>query len=198
MITSHELAKSTTLASAFHLQGSSLGHFTTTVASSVLHSSARSTLSLPLPVWFGEMRTGCARMAELRWCHSACAVAVMHAELGSSVASQRMAQARCQGITENAISSEEDGAYYVTSHLSRTPTSEGQTWGSLSPRAFSKPRRLFGMRSVQRKWRECLSISKAFLIMFLDSNSTTYSWIITSVLQYSQHIFRISDGSKSA
>ena len=66
-------------------------------------------------------------MAELRWCHSACAIAVMHAELGSSVESQRMAPARCQGITENEISSEEDDAYYVTSHLSRTPTSEGQT-----------------------------------------------------------------------
>lgn len=89
-------------------------------------------------------------MAELRWYHSACAIAVMHAELENSVESQRMAQARCQGIMENAISSEEDGAYYVTSHLSRTPTS-GQTRGSLSPRAFSKPRRLFGMRSVQRK-----------------------------------------------
>lgn len=90
-------------------------------------------------------------MAELRWCHSACAIAVMRAELENNVESQRVAQARCQGIMENAISSEEDGAYYVTSHLSRTPTSEGQTRGSLSPCAFSKPRRLFGMRSVQRK-----------------------------------------------
>lgn len=168
VITSQDLAISTKLASAFDLDWSSSEHFTTCVDS---RASAAQPDLLCSSHFCSGLRGG-DRMCLDSWAqrrHSTFSITVIHIELDRSVDFQRMAQAWYQGNNGECYFLRRWRLVYIMSPLTplehpyqKDRYQEDRCPSSPSPCAFSGPRRLFGMKWVERKWNECLSMSKPF------------------------------------